>query len=163
MESNSIQTANFSNLPMISEIYSKARAFMRLNGNPTQWKDELPCQDTLYRDIEAGNLFVMKTNQKIHAVFAFIIGNDPTYSVIVSGAWLSYAPYGTLHRIASDGEVHGVFERIVDFALKRIQHLRVDTHSDNKIMQHLAEKNGFRRCGVIYVEDGSPRIAYERL
>ena len=30
-------------------------------------------------------------------------------------------------------------------------------------MQHLIEKNGFQRCGIIYVEDGSPRIAYEKI
>ena len=29
-------------------------------------------------------------------------------------------------------------------------------------MQHLIEKNGFKRCGIIHIADGSPRIAYER-
>ena len=41
--------------------------------------------------------------------------------------------------------------------------LRADTHADNKIMQHLLEKNGFTRCGVIHVADGSPRFAYQKL
>ena len=27
----------------------------------------------------------------------------------------------------------------------------------------LLEKNGFTRCGIIYVADGTPRIAYQRL
>ena len=40
---------------------------------------------------------------------------------------------------------------------------RADTHADNKIMQHLLEKNGFTRCGVIHVADGSPRFAYQKL
>ena len=31
----------------------------------------------------------------------------------------------------------------------------------NHTMQRLIEGAGFRRCGVIYVEDGSPRIAYQ--
>ena len=31
-------------------------------------------------------------------------------------------------------------------------------------MQHLILKNGFTRCGIVRtVEDGTPRIAYERL
>ena len=30
--------------------------------------------------------------------------------------------------------------------------LRADTHADNKIMQHLLEKNGFARCSIIHVE-----------
>ena len=29
-------------------------------------------------------------------------------------------------------------------------------------MQRVFEKNGFEKCGIIYVEDGSPRIAYQR-
>lgn len=29
-------------------------------------------------------------------------------------------------------------------------------------MQQVFEKNGFERCGIIYVEDGSPRIGYQR-
>jgi len=28
-------------------------------------------------------------------------------------------------------------------------------------MQHVIEKNGFKKCGIIYVKDGSERIAYE--
>ena len=27
----------------------------------------------------------------------------------------------------------------------------------------LLEKNGFTRCGIIHVADGTPRIAYQRL
>lgn len=40
--------------------------------------------------------------------------------------------------------------------------MRIDTHENNKVMQHLIKKNGFQECGIIYVEDGSPRIAYEK-
>ena len=28
-------------------------------------------------------------------------------------------------------------------------------------MQKQIEKNGFKKCGTIYVRDGSPRIAYQ--
>ncbi len=44
-----------------------------------------------------------------------------------------------------------------------MSNFRIDTHNDNKIMQHVIEKNGFIRCGIIYVKDGSPRIAYEKI
>ena len=30
-------------------------------------------------------------------------------------------------------------------------------------MQHVLESNGFTRCGIIHVADGSPRIAYQKL
>ena len=35
----------------------------------------------------------------------FIIGADPTYEVIEDGAWPDNSPYGTIHRIAGDGQV----------------------------------------------------------
>ena len=46
---------------------------------------------------------------------------------------------------------------------ERCDSLRADTHADNKIMQHILEKNGFARCGIIHVADGTPRIAYQKL
>ena len=51
----------------------------------------------------------------------------------------------------------------VEYGRSRCCHIRVDTHADNKPMQHLAEKYGFSRRGIIYVEDGTPRIAYDLL
>lgn len=39
--------------------------------------------------------------------------------------------------------------------------LRADTHRDNLPMQRVLEKAGFSLRGVIYVEDGSERLAYE--
>lgn len=64
--------------------------------------------------------------------------------------------------IASDGNTKGLLNKVVCYCEKQINHLRIDTHMDNKIMQHLIIKNGFTKCGTIYVADGSPRIAYEK-
>ena len=75
--------------------------------------------------------------------------------------WESDAPYGTIHRIASCGR-GGVFEACLAYCLGITRHLRIDTHHDNKVMQHVVEKHGFTRRGIIYIADGSPRIAYER-
>lgn len=30
-------------------------------------------------------------------------------------------------------------------------------------MQHLLDKNGFKYCGIVYVEDGTERIAYQKV
>ena len=96
-------------------------------------------------------------------VFAIVIGKDPTYAQIEQGAWISESEYGTLHRVAGDGTVHGLFRRIVLFSEEKIGHLRIDTHADNHIMQHLILKNGFEQCGIIHIADGSERIAYEKV
>lgn len=157
-----VRNAQVDDLPRILEIYAIARKFMAENGNPTQWKSGYPWPDMLEEDIGNQNLYVLQNGQSICGCFLFVIGNDPTYGYIEDGAWLSDAPYGTIHRIASDG-TGGVFAAALRFCRSLCPHIRVDTHRDNKPMQHLAEKHGFRRCGTIYVEDGTPRIAYELL
>ena len=88
------------------------------------------------------------------------MGEDPTYAVIENGAWLNDRPYGTIHRIGSDGKKSGVLRHAADFCLERTKDLRIDTHEDNKIMQALVESYGFKRCGIIHIDDGTPRIAY---
>ena len=65
-------------------------------------------------------------------------------------------------RVASDGS-GGILHAALEFAQTRADHLRIDTHEDNKPMQHLVEKYGFSRRGIIYTDNGSPRIAYDRL
>ena len=92
---------------------------------------------------------------------AFIIGEDSTYLRIEDGKWLNENPYGTIHRIASDGAVKGLFSACIDFCKSQMEDLRIDTHADNKTMQHLILKNGFQKCGIIYLTNGSPRIAYQ--
>ena len=113
--------------------------------------------------IARNELFVLEDSDGIHGVFAFILGEDPTYHVIENGQWLSDAPYGTIHAVASDGSIHGFLTQVVTYCLQTIRHLRIDTHPDNLIMQHVITKNGFTKCGIIYVADGTPRLAYERL
>ena len=145
--------ARRSDLDAIMQIYARARQEMAANGNPTQWGTSFPPQDLIEEDIDTNRLFVYLHNGEMEAVFAFVLGPDPTYAKIEDGQWLNDAlPYGTIHRLASAGK-----------CLEHCESLRADTHADNKIMQHLLEKNGFTRCGIIHVADGTPRIAYQRL
>ena len=151
---------------VIMDIYAYARKFMAEHGNPNQWKNNNPSEETIDNDILSGQLYVIYESgdeEAVHGVFYFHIGEDATYAVIEDGKWLSDETYGTIHRIASDGTVHGVLSLAVGFCEKQIKHLRIDTHKDNTIMQHVIEKNGFTKCGTIYVKDGSPRIAYEKV
>ncbi len=153
-----------SDLDRILKIYAHARQAMADSGNPTQWGDSYPPQEMLEEDIDSNRLFVYVVNGELEAVFAFILGADPTYRVIENGAWLNDTlPYGTIHRLASAGKRKGVASAVIEWCLEHCESLRADTHADNKIMQHLLEKNGFTRCGIIHVADGSPRIAYQRM
>ena len=156
-----IRAATEQDLPALLRVYSAARAFMRKTGNPTQWADGSPKEAVLRADIAAGQLWCVCDGARVCGGFALVAGEDPTYAVI-AGAWPNDRPYATLHRVGSDGSVHGVFAAAVAFAAARYRELRVDTHADNAVMRHLIAKQGFCYCGVIHVADGTPRFAYHK-
>lgn len=158
----SIRPARVPDLPRIEEIYAYARDFMARNGNPNQWGTTNPPPAQLRQDISEEKLFVITDGETIHGVFFFGIGADPTYEKIDGGTWRSDTPYGTIHRIAGDGS-GGILKTAVEFGRKQIHHLRIDTHEDNHVMQSAVTKLGFQRRGIIYLANGSPRIAYDLL
>lgn len=158
-----IRQAVIDDLPAILKIYEKARNFMKENGNPTQWAGGYPEKELLENDIKQKQCYVCVEDNQIVGVFVFIIGEDPTYQIIEQGAWHDSMTYGTIHRIASDGRIKGITQKCFDFCSKKNKYLRIDTHADNLPMQNAVQKYGFQRCGIIYVRDGSPRIAYDYL
>ena len=102
--------------------------------------------------------------ERIVGYFAYMPSPEPTYARIYGGAWLDDSlPYHVIHRIASLPSVHGVFAAMLDFCSAAEPNIRIDTHSDNYIMQHLLARHGFTLCGTIYLASGSPRLAYQRL
>ena len=129
-------------------------------GNPNQWRDKDPAPDLLIQDIRMKQLYLLEDGESIQAVFALIPGTDPTYSYI-EGAWINDLPYAAIHRVASAGRRTGVLKECLAFCQKEYRNIRVDTHQDNLIMQHLLSKYGFQRCGIIYLENGDSRIAYQ--
>lgn len=135
---------------------------MKANGNPDQWRDTNPTEAVIISDIQNQNSYVMEQDGIICGVFTFIIGEDPTYQTI-EGKWKRDGVYGAIHRVASGGRTRGIFRRCLQFCETKISNLRIDTHRDNQIMRHLIEKYGFERCGIIYIADGSPRIAYQKV
>lgn len=149
-------------IPAMMDLYAQARVFMREHGNPNQWDDSYPSRELLEKDIAFGNSYIVEDDEKnLAATFAFIKGEDPTYYGIENGAWLNHEPYGTIHRLAGNPSCHGIASGCIGWCKSQIGNLRADTHEDNKIMQHLLEKNGFVRCGIIHLADGAPRIAYQ--
>lgn len=155
-----IRSAVIGDMPELLRVYEAARAFMRAHNNPSQWGNNNPPACELEKNIARGELYVMESKGKVHAAFAFIPGEDPTYRVI-EGAWRDDSPYAAIHRVASDGELKGVFSRCAAYCKARCGHLRIDTHADNYPMQGAIQKEGFLPCGVIYLENGYPRLAFE--
>ncbi len=156
-----IRKATINDLPQILAVYAYAREFMVRTGNPNQWGKITPKQEVLEEDITSNRLYIVENDGRIAGCFMFEIVADPTYAVIEQGEWRSDEAYGVIHRVANNGTIKGMFGQIFEFCRRQINHLRIDTHDDNKIMQHVVEKYGFLRCGIIYLANGDPRIAYE--
>ena len=157
-----IRKSTLTDLPVLLDLYAQARAFMAQNGNASQWGTNYPPQSVIQDDIQNGNSFVCEHEGRIIATFYFQIGEDETYQKIYDGSWLNEKPYGVVHRITSDGTVKGTASFCLNWAYSQCGNLKIDTHKDNHIMQHLLEKNGFTYCGIIYIGDESERIAYQK-
>lgn len=157
-----IRKARQEDIPQILDIYQNAREFMIQNGNSGQWKNGYPSQQVVQNDLNNGDLYLCTDGKQIEGVFVFFLREEPTYRTIVHGKWLNDRPYGTLHRIASAGRRKGVASFCINWCFRQCKNMRGDTHECNIPMQRVFEKNGFTRCGIIYVEDGSSRIAYQK-
>ncbi|MGM9713584.1 MAG: GNAT family N-acetyltransferase [Prevotella sp.] len=179
-----IRRTTIEDIPMLHKLFSTARKFMSETGNPNQWRDGYPGETLLMDDIESGDSYVvvrtMRTSAGEHnrdnraggakdmsdgsghilATFVLRGGKDPTYNVIYDGQWPDDNPYATIHRIASSGEVSGIFHIVMQFALKTYDTIRLDTHRDNRVMQNAVRREGFRYCGIIHCWSGEERLAY---
>lgn len=150
-------------LTAIAEIYENAKCFMRENGNPTQWQGEDgPNIDSATEDMQRGVGYVAEEHGEIVAVFMFSFGNDPTYEKIYEGEWLSDKPYAVIHRIAVKEQGRGLIGYCIDECFKICPNLRIDTHKNNIPMQRALTKRGFKYCGIIYLDNGEERLAYQK-
>lgn len=157
-----IELANKTDLDKLLEIYREAREFMKNSGNKTQWGDNKPSKETLERDIENKNLYKVVDFDEIVGAFALIYGEDKTY-LEIDGKWLNDEPYATLHRVASSGKARGIMSEIIKFSEEKYENLRIDTHKNNHKMLDKIRENGFTYCGVIKIDDGSPREAFQKI
>lgn len=152
--------ASADDLALIEEIYALARNFMSSAGNPKQWRNNYPPASLILQDISHGNLYLGYSSLGIEGVFAFVPGADPTYSAI-NGKWLWDGEHSCVHRVASLGKSHGFLRAVMDFCFNLADSIRIDTHRDNIPMQRALESYGFSKCGIVFLDDGDERIAYQ--
>lgn len=149
-------------IPAVLALYEGARRFMVQNGNPNQWTDGYPGRDQLEADLAADGSYVCTDGDKIVGTFFFIVGEEPAYRRIEDGRWLNDRPYGVVHRITAASGTRGIASFCLDWCFSRWDNIRIDTHQDNIPMQRALAKNGYQRCGTIYLADGSARIAFQK-
>lgn len=159
----SIRLARLSDIAEIMQVMEAAKKIMRQSGNMLQWGEGYPSESAIAADIEKDSGFVIEENGVV-GYFAFLQSPEPTYATIYEGKWLDdEKPYHVVHRIASYPDVHGIFACIMDFCFSNDTNIRIDTHRDNKIMQYNLLKHGFTYCGIIYLQSGDERLAYQKI
>ena len=165
-----LRKAEISDTDSILRIIGEAQAQMARLGID-QWQNGYPDRAAIVADIEGGVGLVIDSAEGIAAYCAAIFGDEPTYIRIDDGEWLTAGEdYIVVHRLAvadrckRQGIATDFLRRVESIARERsCRSFRIDTHHDNLYMQTICQRLGFVRCGVIYVSDGTPRIAYEKV
>lgn len=164
------RATTMTDIPQIITIFDQAKVRLKAQ-HIDQWQNGYPNAENILADITLGTAYVLcASNQTVLATTAFSFAGEPTYDVIYDGKWLNDAPYAVIHRIATRTDYVG--KQIATKMLwhceqlclaRQVNNLRVDTHKDNKIMQHFLVKNGFKQCGIILLTDGAERLAYQKI
>lgn len=161
--------ANHNDIDRIYEIIRQAQEYFRQNGID-QWQNNYPNPDIIKKDIENGECYVIEDDNLIIATVVLSFNGEKTYEKIYDGSWISDREYAVIHRIAVDSRFKG--KGIASFIIRNLENLcrqkgiynlRVDTHQDNKSMIKMLSNNNFIYCGIIYLESGDKRIAFEKL
>lgn len=161
-----LREAKIADVSAVMQLIDEAKEFLRQSGSD-QWQSGYPAEKDILNDISLHQGFVLTVDEKIAGYAAVITGEELAYTAI-QGAWSNDSrDYVTVHRIALADSYRGqglsaaLFAEI--FRQLRAQgytDFRVDTHAKNKIMQHIFEREGFRRRGTVWIE--GERIAYQR-
>ena len=132
----------------------------------TQWQNGYPNTDTIIDDIISGQAYVALEEGELLAYAAVTKSPEKSYEAIYDGNWEGKeTEYLVFHRIAvaSDVQGQGVAQTFLEGLIEGFDYLdfRSDTHDQNKVMQHIFEKLGFKQVGKVPV-DGE-RLAYQKV
>lgn len=153
----------------IMKIIKQAQAYFKEKGI-NQWQNGYPNVDVISNDIAQGNSYVFMKDNDIVGTAAVSFDGEKTYENIYEGKWISNDKYAVVHRIAIENSCKGagvsseIIKNVEELCIKKgINSIKVDTHEENLSMQKLLGKNKFEYCGIIYLDDGCKRIAFEKI
>lgn len=163
-----LRKSSKSDVENIMKIIHQAQDYFKKNGID-QWQNNYPSEDTILHDINNKISYVLIKDDKIVGTAAISFDKEITYDIIYDGNWISNDKYAVIHRIAIDNEHKGlglasiILKNVEDMCInKNIKSIKIDTHEQNLSMQKLIKKSGFEYCGVIYLEDRSKRLVFEK-
>lgn len=160
-----LRKTKLNDINRVMEIINQAKQYFK-NNNIDQWQEGYPNEESIKEDIMNEEAYVLEDNGKILGTCMVTIQGEPTYHTI-DGKWLFNEDYVCVHRIAVDEQYKGagLASIILDQAIAmypNFHSVRMDTHEGNLSMQRFLTKYGFVFCGIITLQNGAPRRAYEK-
>ncbi|SHH77514.1 GNAT family N-acetyltransferase [Clostridium grantii] len=153
----------------IIKIIKQAQLALKEQGID-QWQNNYPNKETIIKDIQDDFAYVLLKDSNIVGTVALSFDGEKTYESIFEGQWITDDKYAVIHRLAVDNAYKGIgissqiLKEIEQVCVsKKINSIKVDTHEKNIAMQKMLKKNNFEYCGIIYLEDNSKRIAFEKI
>lgn len=163
-----LEKAKTQDIPSILEIVEEAKEYFRSQGI-NQWQDGYPNAASIAADIQNGYGFLLREKGDAVAYASISFDGEPTYTVIEEGQWRSEEKYAVIHRVCVKNRYKGqgvascFLEKAKELCReKHIHWIRMDTHKENQSMQKFLRKNGFELQGIIYLQNGDPRLAFDR-
>ena len=131
-----------------------------------QWHPDYPTRQTILDDIADHTGYAFEDDTGVIGYCCIIIGDEPAYHEI-DGAWKTNRPYAVLHRLSFSRKARGsglsgeAFRLIKEFCLQNdVDAIRADTQDENKVMQHILDREEFEYCGLVWF-GGGRKLAYE--
>lgn len=162
-----MEKANDNHCYQIEQIIEQARLHLKDQGID-QWQDGYPNLENIKSDISHQKGYIIIENNEILGYMYIDFDGELAYNDI-NGDWNSAEKYAVIHRLAISDEHRGknltskIFDIATEYILsKNVTTIRIDTHLENKKMQHILNKNGFKMCGEIYIA-GDMRLAFDKI
>ena len=163
-----IRRSELSDVSAIMELIADAQQFLRSCG-VDQWQDGYPTAQIIEQDIALGQSYLCVEQGRVVATAVLSAAGEPTYSTI-EGRWLNENGYVVVHRLAVSAAAtrRGLARVMMSYAEEfaksmGLNDIRVDTHRDNKVMQHLLERLDYQFCGQITLQSQAKRLAYHKV
>ena len=164
-----IVLAKHSEIPEILTL-TKACARHMCDQGIYQWNEHYPSRQAFKKDIDRGELYVLKKNNKVIGTIVISTEMDAEYQEIEWGTPSERNLY--IHRLAihPDNQAQGNARKLMDYAYAfakkaKAPSIRLDTFSINQRNQKFYEARGYQKLGNIYFPKQSkhPFYCYERV
>ncbi|WP_155287051.1 GNAT family N-acetyltransferase [Lacticaseibacillus zhaodongensis] len=156
----------------ILDVIAGARQFLA-SQHIDQWQGSYPDAAAVESDIAAGTNRVLTVDGVVTGTASLITGPDPFYKFIEGRGWQNpnSSDYHAIHRFAIGDAGRGLHlsrvfmsSLLSELYFRGVRDVRIDTHPDNRIMQHVVSSNGFQPVGTVYLDEPVPeRFAYQLL